>query len=139
MPSAKAKMHWNPTATGLAATTVVAVLLTVAGLDVSTPATELAIVPPIAVVFGIAMGLLHSRRLWSVFWGTALGLLAGISSSWGLIGQQVQSLFPTVLATLALLTSIGFLIGAFIEFVQLLHYIAHGNDIKTYRSDPEKR
>ncbi len=139
MPANKAKAHWNPTATGLAATALVAVILTVAGLDVGTPTTDLALVPPLAIVFGIIAGLLHSRRLWSIFWGTALGLLAGISSSWGLIGQRVQDLFPTVLATLALFTAIGFLIGAFIEFVQLLHYMAHGNDFKTYRSDQGKR
>ncbi len=139
MSSAKAKSHWNPTVTGLASTAMVAMLLTVAGLDADTPASALASIPAVAVIFGIMAALLHARRLWSVFWGAAFGLLAGVSFSWELVGQHVTGLFPTVLATLALFTSIGFLVGSFIEFVQFLHYVAHGNDAKTYRSAPARR
>lgn len=117
----------------MAATVFVAAVLIAAGLEAGSSTSMLTASPAIAVIFGTIMGLLHHRRLWSVFWGSAVGLLLGASSAWSLIGHGVDDVFVIVLATLALFIGLGFFVGSFIEFVQFLHFIAHGNKAKDYR------
>jgi len=123
----------RPAHVGLAASGIVAVTLVLAAVDTEGQTLLLATVFPLAALVGIVTGALYGRNLRSMFWGTVIGLGIGISQSLKLYGWNIIGSFALTVATLSLMGFIGFMIGSFVEFVQLLHFVAHGGKVGEYR------
>lgn len=127
------KRQWAPLVTGTAASLVTAGVLLIARAASEEYAWP-QVVPALVVLNGMFVAGFHHRRLWALLAGFAAGIMFGIASTWGLIGQPVQDLFTVVALTLAFFSAVGLLLGGFLEFVMFVHHLAHGKPARDYQA-----
>lgn len=128
-----ARARWRPVHFALITSLPVAVTLIAAALDAEGQLLMLMAVPVLAALIGIVAGLLAARRLNSMLTGLIIGLLGGLRSAWDVIGYHVYGSFAVAVAIITLFVFLGFMVGTFVEFVQLLHFVAHGGKVREYR------
>lgn len=128
-------LQWGPAASGLVAVLVTAGMLLASRVG-SEDLTWARVVPAFVLLNGTLVAAFHARRLWSLLAGMTAGIITGVASTWGLIGQPVEGLFSVVTFTLAFFVALGLLLGGFIEFVLYVHHLAHGRPPREYQKAP---
>ena len=126
---------WGPAAAGLVASLVTAGILAASRVG-SEDLAWARIVPAFALLNGTLIAAFHVRRLWALLAGLVMGIVVGVASTWGLIGQPVDGLFTVVALTMAFFVVLGLILGAFLEFVFIVHHVAHGRSLRAYPSAP---
>jgi len=94
-----------------------------------------------SLVFALAVGALlivlirKSLHVWLA--GFFLGIVIGVGQSFQLwLGESFEGEFFVALATMMFFAALGLIVGAAAEFIRLLHFIAHGGNIRNYPGQP---
>jgi len=83
-------------------------------------------IPAIAAPLGLLVALFFAKRLYAWFFCLTFGLLTGLSSALQIVfGPPVETEFDVAFLTVVIFAALGFLVGAFAEFIWQIHRVSH--------------